>query len=724
MTLTAHSNFEPSTARFAPDQLSGTSIAFFLLCIYFLVHLDAAQSLGISALYFLSRLWNRAVSMTPFSLLSRKPFGLDTEDLLKGLQPDASLNVFGLFKGRTSSRTLPGLGNWDNSCYQNSVLQALASLPDFHAFLTQTSQATSDISEETTNDALREIISNLNDPARGGQVLWTPSKLKSMSTWQQQDAQEYFSKIIDQMEKDIAGTWKPLVKAKGLEVIPILEEGGQATDLAEQTDGTSSESKLAQHERTLTEIDNQSPVSNTSPLENPLEGFLGQRVACMTCRYCEGFSLIPFNCLTVPLGDRNSYDLQECLDEYTKLEVIDEVECTKCTLLHTRHALEQLSLGSSNGNSDVKALQESIQTRLDAIKTALDDEDFSDNTLTKRCQIPKKNRVSSAKSRQAIIAKPPRNLVIHVNRSVFEEFTGVQRKNYAEVSFPKDLNLSSWCLGRFPLGECDSEKESEESWSLDPRQSLLAGQAPASASSKMEYELRAVITHYGRHENGHYICYRKCALPSDDEARDQDGSESKEQAEEEWWRLSDEDVSPVSEEDILRQGGVFMLFYERRRMMPAAPNGTPNTLPVPVTEHQQSEPAETMTDEDTREQPSPSKGGSHVDSTEYLEPENAKPIASEPISLDTQETNALLQPEPKQATSTMDYSMADHEPATTTSIVEDDSGSPAAAESEPLTPSTTIMQAPQLRHMRTSRSDGKQKDSSFSSSQPPMVAAT
>ena len=30
-----------------------------------------------------------------------------------------------------------------------------------------------------------------------------------------------------------------------------------------------------------------------------------------------------------------------------------------------------------------------------------------------------------------------------------------------------------------------------------------------------------------------------------------------------WWRLSDDDVCKVDEEDVLDQGGVFMLFYER-----------------------------------------------------------------------------------------------------------------------------------------------------------------
>jgi ubiquitin carboxyl-terminal hydrolase 1 len=57
-----------------------------------------------------------------------------------------------------------------------------------------------------------------------------------------------------------------------------------------------------------------------------------------------------------------------------------------------------------------------------------------------------------------------------------------------------------------------------------------------------------VVTHYGRHENGHYICYKK-----------HPGFESQK---EQWWRLSDDDVTKVTEEAVLSQGGAFMLFYD------------------------------------------------------------------------------------------------------------------------------------------------------------------
>ncbi|KAK7539257.1 hypothetical protein IWX46DRAFT_207900 [Phyllosticta citricarpa] len=89
---------------------------------------------------------------------------------------------------------------------------------------------------------------------------------------------------------------------------------------------------------------------------------------------------------------------------------------------------------------------------------------------------------------------------------------------------------------------------------------------------KLPYQLRAVVSHYGRHENGHYVCYRKHPFNTTDFGT-QKSADGADQPEEVWWRLSDEDVSRVSKEDVLAQDGVFMLFYEA--MPPPPPRPAP-----------------------------------------------------------------------------------------------------------------------------------------------------
>ncbi|OJJ51091.1 hypothetical protein ASPZODRAFT_127098 [Penicilliopsis zonata CBS 506.65] len=443
----------------------------------------------------------------------------------------------------------PGLGNWDNSCYQNSVIQGLASLRTLADFLCHNLETLAGKGSFATHHALKGIIEQLNSTSAYSQKLWIPPDLKSMSSWQQQDAQEYFSKIIDQVDREVQQATKGQTKNQGLKMAGPEEHIFRSSAAAPMLrDG----------------------IGNPSSPRNPLEGLLAQRVGCMNCGWTEGLSLIPFNCLTVPLGGSWEYDIRECLDHYMSLEPIEGVECAKCTLLRTRNQLLQLlkqveedqQIRSTPESSSLShTLQESARTRLQAVEEALADEDFSEKTLFKKCHIPAKSRVCSTKSRQAVIARAPQCLVVHINRSVFDENTGMLRKNYADVRFPKLLNLDEWCLGT----QCRSPGDDRtEMWATNPQESMLPDPGSAVNVQGRCYELRAVVTHYGRHENGHYICYRKYPTETfpvhvPDSIYEADGEKDRP---ERWYRLSDDDVQMVSERSVMTQGGVFMLFYE------------------------------------------------------------------------------------------------------------------------------------------------------------------
>ena len=462
------------------------------------------------------------------------------------------------------SNVPPGLGNWDNSCYQNSVLQGLSALRPLRSFLTESELAdTQDLS--TTTGSLRDTLSQLSGLENNGKRIWTPAKLKSMSSWQQQDAQEYFSKIIDELDKET-------LKAA----------------MASATYKTSGLGELVQRPGISITMDTQEeeppkPTDVRSTHSNPLEGLLAQRVACVACGFSEELSLIPFNCITLPLGRRQRYDIAECLDEYAALEEISGVECAKCTL---RKVETQLSLMTERPSESMDTAQpmldlppevrQMVAERLQNVRTALDENDFSDSTLTKNCQISKKARVTSTKTRQAVVARAPKALVLHVNRSLFDEYTGAQMKNYANVSYPKVINLDPWCLGA-------GEEATEERWTMGPKTSMVPGSRGNGRSLGFQYALRAVVTHQGRHENGHYICYRQHPATTRPPMSD-DGKGSLEVFEE-WWRLSDDDVTNVTEDQVLCQPGAFMLFYERFEVDSKSheyPSGPDATVGVPA----------------------------------------------------------------------------------------------------------------------------------------------
>lgn len=496
-----------------------------------------------------------SMSFSGKSEAMQRILGLDTSSSFSSLFPrSTTLSGLGTAILGNKDTVPPGLGNWDNSCYQNSIIQGLASLRSLDEFLERNIELLGEKGLLSTHQALRDIIERLNSASCYGQRLWTPADLKSMSSWQQQDAQEYFAKVVDQVDYEVHQATKRQTRNLGLKMAGPQEHVIGSGSLLGQRDGAPAASEP--HE----------PPS----FRNPLEGLLAQRVGCMKCGWTEGLSLIPFNCLTVPLGASYEYDVRDCLHDYMNLEPIEGVECAKCTLLHAqdqlRNLLQQIEddKGLSNTPDSPKlsdALRNSAQERLTAVQEALEEEDFAEKTLSKKCHIPAKNRVCSTKSRQAVIARPPQCLSIHVNRSVFDEMTGMLRKNYAAVRFPKMLDLNEWCLGKQSTASADMHAEQ---WDTDPRESMLPPADKVTDSFGRQYELRAVVTHYGRHENGHYICYRKYSTETfpvqvPESVLEADGDKEKA---ERWYRLSDEDVQMVSESNVMNQGGVFMLFYE------------------------------------------------------------------------------------------------------------------------------------------------------------------
>ncbi|KAM4056306.1 ubiquitin carboxyl-terminal hydrolase [Hirsutella rhossiliensis] len=478
----------------------------------------------------------------------------------------------------------PGLGNRDNSCYQNSILQGLAALHSFSDYLSACVRAV-DLREDGSDVAqtLRALLWDLNDPSNNGKTIWTPSLLKSMSTWTQQDAQEYFSKMLDDIDKGVAKAVKATRRYSGLEA----DCGKDDTVASQHSDDSGYQS-----------LSSSPDLSAIRPLRNPLEGLLAQRVACVACGYAEGLSMIPFNCLTLSLGlDKNRHDLFERLDAYSRVESIEGVECPKCTLLKAQRLLTKLIEKLQSSGAASEQLAEPCR-RLGAVETALEEDDFDEKTIAENCKISSQGKVSSTKTKQIVIARPPQSLAIHVNRSVFDPTTFDMIKNSAPVSFPLTLDLGPWCLGSSESqgAQCAMEKTTgdanagEERWQLGPTASMIAGDLRPSRLTGPIYELRAAVTHAGRHENGHYICYRTYPnqaaaiskdAPGGQVSRDTAIADEKKEADTEtdeeetkssgksrtgnpgWWRLSDHNVSRVDEGTVLGLSpGVFMLLYE------------------------------------------------------------------------------------------------------------------------------------------------------------------
>lgn len=369
----------------------------------------------------------------------------------------------------------PGLGNWDNSCYQNSVLQGLASLP---AFLDYTAQSLR-LCEKTrvpasTHQALVTLLEQLADTNNRKTVLWTPGVLKSMDSWQQQDAQEYFSRVLDALEKESTAYTRAVKHSAhvGLEWLRTVKD-----DSTRKWIQTSGNFRAACGDGRMS--------TNPVPHEerNPIDGLIAQGLECKTCGFTEGLSLTQFNCLTLNLGLRGPATVEDLLNEYTMPEEVEGVECENCT---------KVAHGEAGHDDKETPLSEEAESQPEK----------------------RKKPVLRTKAKQITIGRLPKDLVLHINRSIFDRY-GNQLKNTAPVRVLPTLNFRSrWCA---PLDESEDSVEAA-------------------------YELKCVVTHYGRHDDGHYVALGK---------RGKD-----------WYSFNDEVVNHISEEDVLARINGFMLFYE------------------------------------------------------------------------------------------------------------------------------------------------------------------
>ena len=180
-------------------------------------------------------------------------------------------------------------------------------------------------------------------------------------------------------------------------------------------------------------------------LITPLDGMTAERIGCLNCGENGGIRYSVFSGLSLNLPSESlnapTVKLSSLLDEWIKPEIIEGVECNRCSLVAIRERLQQQL--ETKGDDMPKKLAVAIENRiakLDEVlsKPAVDDDDY------KRLQT--ENMVHKvSKTKQILMSRPPPLLSIHINRSVFDPRTFAIRKNNARVLFKLWLNLDRWC---------------------------------------------------------------------------------------------------------------------------------------------------------------------------------------------------------------------------------------------------------------------------------------
>lgn len=279
-----------------------------------------------------------------------------------------------------------GLWNEGNTCFINSVVQALASCKPVENF------ATENKAENNLSESLADLILNLNQihtaihgystsrlmQAIGGAERW--------SRLDQEDAQEFFQKLLQSLEQD----WK----AKHPD-----EKAGRIT---------------------------------------PFDGDFAVRVGCLRCGDMEGIrrGVISSVDLSLEPTMTGPIRLSDLLGSYCAMETISGVECYRCSLVDYKLRIQEKM-------PEDGPLRMAMLKRVEEVNSALQEKVIDE----KRYSHLKCNniRIQADKTKQTMFSRPlPEVLMIHINRSVFDLRTGFVRKNYAPVEFPAMLNLAQY----------------------------------------------------------------------------------------------------------------------------------------------------------------------------------------------------------------------------------------------------------------------------------------
>ncbi|KAG1450027.1 hypothetical protein G6F56_008470 [Rhizopus delemar] len=283
-----------------------------------------------------------------------------------------------------------------------------------------------------------------------------------------------------------------------------------------------------------TALDNENQLvhkqqGNSKVLENPFTGLLANRLSCMQCGYTEAIRHFPFNNVQLTLPSHDTTTLDDCLQQLTTMEFLNDVACQRCTLLEAiRRTNSQL---------------EQIPTDPTLLKTK---QDLEYRLAKGQIEQETGYTLKGLSSKHAMFAKPPKVLCLHIARSALNLTTGEVYKNTCRVKFPEILDLSPYCTNEI----------------LNTTDPHLPISLPSNTTQTIRYRLMSTIVHYGSHNYGHFIAYKRrlvadkchCTGCSDDQTVLRHHASD-------WFKISDDHVQPCKVESVLT-ANPYMLLYE------------------------------------------------------------------------------------------------------------------------------------------------------------------
>uniref|UniRef100_A0A8H8CKW5 ubiquitinyl hydrolase 1 n=1 Tax=Psilocybe cubensis TaxID=181762 RepID=A0A8H8CKW5_PSICU len=415
-------------------------------------------------------------------------------------------------------------------------------------------------------DALQDLFKNLNTPkssyhsirphgiiaalsspppqTTGGDSTVYRTSTSLFNSREHQDAQELFQLVTECIKNETAAVDRESQRDRGIAGVLDL-------------DPTTAKAKAKYKE----EYD----VPEMKISKNVFDGLTANRRSCVICGYTEAVMHFGFDNWQLAMPRlATSCRLEDCLEDYTRLEILKDCVCRNCTVLATHKrllqelksledALENPAPSSSDmpssspqkpkpSNSKKKRYKE-VKRMEQRLRKIMEDGRIEDDSLLEGIRLEKV--VSPASTKQAMIARPPPVLALHLNRSV--HYGHYAAKNTIKVIFPEVLDITpyttSGSLSTVPTSTISTPPPPltpryyqptipQIQNTLDSSGASSSGSGDTSASSshlapgpkrvrtptpetyapgaqRTIYRLSAVVCHFGQHSFGHYICYRR-----------------------------------------------------------------------------------------------------------------------------------------------------------------------------------------------------------------------
>lgn len=498
--------------------------------------------------------------------------------------------------------SIRGLKNYGQTCYCNSVLQALASLKPFYNHLESMHNGSSNNlidalrctiqyangheiaqNKEHTRNIFSSIIpflagkSSRGDPknvmdivAKHHSQFRSRSNLGIAGTNEQHDSHEFLTALMDVLSTTVKSSQEGLYlrhprsfreEAAEYETRKSSYTIDNTNDSENEYNQLQEEKKLDDsthshhHKSSITKQTNREERTTTIQHDNPFDGWLGSTIKCAKCHHIRPIRSSPFICLSLPIATVRSEYLDDFLaSEYggfSTAERVSDVQCVACAIKEKLEELEDeamllsgaiASMGRRNkGKNDQAGLQSELvsKNRHIAILKGMD----ADNDD----EIQNHNAEDISFNIAGLVGLPK---IVPMRGDAFKATLimrppkvlciHVQRRHF-DMASQRMVKISRRVHFPEVLDLSKYCAYAENSFENDCENECMT---KSTDGPKMPYRLMSVVEHLGSAFGGHYQTYRRLRVEHN-----------------EWVLVSDESVVPKSWKDV-QACEAYMLLYE------------------------------------------------------------------------------------------------------------------------------------------------------------------